>query len=66
MCLLKYVLNYEQHFSFFIFRSGLSDMWINCNRIIDGFCIYVGALVSLWLLLFSYLQHNQKNFSCMD
>jgi hypothetical protein len=24
--------------------------------------IYVGVLISLWLFLFSYLQHNQKNF----
>jgi hypothetical protein len=26
---------------------------------------YVGVLISLWLFLFSYLQHNQKNFSWM-
>jgi hypothetical protein len=24
---------------------------------------YVGVLISLWLFLFSYFQHNQKNFS---
>jgi hypothetical protein len=36
MCLLKYVLNCEQHFSFFMFRSGLSDIRVNCNRIIEG------------------------------
>jgi hypothetical protein len=35
MCPLKYVLNREQKFSFFIFRSGFSDIWINCNRIIE-------------------------------
>jgi hypothetical protein len=23
---------------------------------------YAGVLISLWLFLFSYLQHNQKNF----
>jgi hypothetical protein len=33
MCLLKYVLNCEQNFSFFIFRPGLSDKLINCNTI---------------------------------
>jgi hypothetical protein len=26
---------------------------------------YVDVLISLWLFLFSYLQHNQKHFSCM-
>jgi hypothetical protein len=26
---------------------------------------YVGVLISLWLFLFSYLHHNQKNFSWM-
>jgi hypothetical protein len=33
---LKYVPNCEQNFSFFIFRSGLSDIQINCNRINEG------------------------------
>jgi hypothetical protein len=32
ICLLKHVLNCEQHFSFFVSRSGLSDIRINCNR----------------------------------
>jgi hypothetical protein len=36
MYLLKYVLNFEQHFSFFIFWSGLSDIQINRNRISEG------------------------------
>jgi hypothetical protein len=36
MCLLKYVLNCEQNFSFFIFRAGLSDIRINCNQISEG------------------------------
>jgi hypothetical protein len=27
MCLLKYVLNCEQHFWFFIFRSGLTTVY---------------------------------------
>jgi hypothetical protein len=31
-CLLKYVLSCEENFSFFTFRSGLSDVRINCNR----------------------------------
>jgi hypothetical protein len=35
-CLLKCILNCEQNFLFFIFRSGLSDIQINCNRISDG------------------------------
>jgi hypothetical protein len=26
---------------------------------------YVGVLISLWLSLFSYLQHNQNDFSWM-
>jgi hypothetical protein len=34
LCLLKYVLNCEQ--TFFIFRSGLSDILINRNRISEG------------------------------
>jgi hypothetical protein len=32
MCLLKYVLNCEKHFSYFIFRPELSDIRINCDR----------------------------------
>jgi hypothetical protein len=33
MCLLNYVLNCKENFSFFIIQSGLSDIQINCNRI---------------------------------
>jgi hypothetical protein len=33
ICILEYVLNCEQNFSFFTFWSGLSDNRINCNRI---------------------------------
>jgi hypothetical protein len=42
MCLLKYVLNCEEnfYFLFFIFRCGLSDVRINCDRISEGF-LYV-------------------------
>jgi hypothetical protein len=40
ICLLKYVLSCEQNFSFFIFRSGLSDIRINCNRISEGLLQY--------------------------
>jgi hypothetical protein len=40
MCLLKYIFNCEQHFPFFIFRSELSDIRINCDRIIEGY-LYV-------------------------
>jgi hypothetical protein len=29
----KHVLKREQNFSFLIFLSGLSDIWIDCNRI---------------------------------
>jgi hypothetical protein len=36
MCLLKYIFYCEQHFAFFIFRSRLSDMRINSNRIREG------------------------------
>jgi hypothetical protein len=36
MCLLKYVLNCEQHLSFLLFQSGLSDIRINCKRICEG------------------------------
>jgi hypothetical protein len=37
MCLLKHVLNCEQYFSFIIFRFGLSDIRINCNRVSEVF-----------------------------
>jgi hypothetical protein len=36
MYLLKYVLNCEPYFSLHIFRFGLSDIQIICNRIGDG------------------------------
>jgi hypothetical protein len=36
MFLLKNILNWEQHFSFSIFRSGLSSIRINCNGISEG------------------------------
>jgi hypothetical protein len=36
LCLLKYVLNYQQNFPFFIFRSGLYNIWINYNWIREG------------------------------
>jgi hypothetical protein len=32
-CLFKYVLKCEEHFSFFIFQSSLTNIWINCNGI---------------------------------
>jgi hypothetical protein len=35
-CLLKYVLNCEQNFSFSVFRCGLSDIRIICNPISEG------------------------------
>jgi hypothetical protein len=38
-CHLKYLLNCEQNFSFFLFRSGLSDMQINCNRLARVYCV---------------------------
>jgi hypothetical protein len=41
LCLLKYVLNCEQNFSFFIFRFRLSHIWINCNRISGVYCSVV-------------------------
>jgi hypothetical protein len=36
VCFLKYILNCEQKFSSFIFRSGLSGTEINCYRISEG------------------------------
>jgi hypothetical protein len=36
MSFLEYVLNCEERFSFFIFWSRLSDIWINCNQISKG------------------------------
>jgi hypothetical protein len=41
MCLLKQVLNCEENFSFFIFRSRLSNIQINYNQIrgFAAFCI---------------------------
>jgi hypothetical protein len=30
-------------FSFFIFRSGLSDIWFNCNRISEGL-LYIASV----------------------
>jgi hypothetical protein len=33
---VNHVLNCEQNFSFFIFRSELSDIQINCNWISKG------------------------------
>jgi hypothetical protein len=45
MCLSKYILNYEQNFSFyFIFLSWLFDIQINCNRIIEGFLYFEPTL----------------------
>jgi hypothetical protein len=44
MCLLKYVLNCEQHFSCFILPSEFSDIPIDCNRISEGL-LYVYAYV---------------------
>jgi hypothetical protein len=40
-CLSKYVLNLERNFSYFIFRFGLSDVRINCNRNSEGFLLYL-------------------------
>jgi hypothetical protein len=42
--LLEYVLNCEQHFSFSIFWSGLSDTRINCNGISEGLLLYSSSL----------------------
>jgi hypothetical protein len=42
----KYVLNCEQNFSFFIFRSGLSDILINCNRISEGLLYELTVTIS--------------------
>jgi hypothetical protein len=41
MCLLKNALNCEQYYSFFTYQSGISDIQINCNRIIESllYCI---------------------------
>jgi hypothetical protein len=36
MCLLKYVLNCEQNFSFFVFWSRLSSIWVKCNQVSEG------------------------------
>jgi hypothetical protein len=47
MCLLKYVLSCEYNFSFFIFRSVLSYIRINCNRISE-FYWNVLCLKYLW------------------
>jgi hypothetical protein len=57
ICLLKYILKWEQNL-FFIFRSGLSDILINCNRIIEGL-VYMGTIcyyknVSIYLSMDLY------------
>jgi hypothetical protein len=44
---LKYILNCEQHFSFFIFWSWLPDIRINCNRISEDFGIKFENLLIL-------------------
>jgi hypothetical protein len=44
MCLIKYVLNCEENFSFFILLYGLSDIRINCNRRVYCYCDYVQNL----------------------
>jgi hypothetical protein len=46
MCLSKHVLNCQRNFSFSIFRSGLSDIRINCNRISGGLHIYIQTTFS--------------------
>jgi hypothetical protein len=46
MSLLKYVLNCEQNFQFFIFRIRLSDIQINYNRISEGLLRLCLVLVS--------------------
>jgi hypothetical protein len=44
---------YSTATAFFIFRSGLSDRRINCNRICKVLLYkYVDVLISLWLFLF--------------
>jgi hypothetical protein len=45
----------------------VSDTGIYCSNEKVGtvYIVYVGVLISLWLFLFSYLQHNQNNFSWM-
>jgi hypothetical protein len=40
MWLLKHVLNCKQYSSFFTFLSRLSDIWTDCNRIIEGLEYY--------------------------
>jgi hypothetical protein len=40
-CFLNFVLNCQQNFKFFIFRSGLFDSWIKCNRINEDLLYYL-------------------------
>jgi hypothetical protein len=51
MCLLQYVLICEQNFSFFLFKSGLSFIRINCNRISEG-------------LLYVWFKFDMRNHHC--
>jgi hypothetical protein len=48
MCVLKYVLNCEQHFTF---QSGLSDILVNCNQISKGFTVHVSVFGAVELKL---------------
>jgi hypothetical protein len=48
MRLLNFVPKYEEHFLFFIFRPGLSDIRINRNRINEGL-LYVTDITTFCL-----------------
>jgi hypothetical protein len=54
----------SMHFQGRTENNHSQDNWWN-KRLSNTSLEYVGVLISLWFFLFSYLQHNQKNFSWM-
>jgi hypothetical protein len=62
------IIKYADIFAF-TFTVIYSYLFLNSLKMKDTemqWNKYVGVLISLWLFLFSYLQHNQKNFSWMS